>query len=43
MIMLQWISGFMVGIEFQWEEEVFVLDLGIIRVVVLYGDKQKPA
>lgn len=43
MILLQWISGFMIGVEFQWEEEVLVLDLGIIRVVILYGDKQKPA
>jgi hypothetical protein len=43
MILLQWISGFMIGLEFQWEDDVFVLDLGIIRVVVLYGDKQKPA
>jgi len=43
MILLQWISGFMVGIEFQWEESVFILDLGIFRVIVVYGDKQRPA
>lgn len=43
MIIFQWISGFMLGIEVQFEEEAFILDLGIIRVIVVYGDKQKPA
>jgi hypothetical protein len=43
MILLQWISGFMVGMEFQWEQDVFVIDLGIVRIVILYGDREKPA
>lgn len=42
MIILRWISGFMVGIEFEWDSEAVILDLGIIRVIVLYGDKRKP-
>jgi len=31
------ISGFMVGIEFDWDEGVMVLDLGIFRVMVIKG------
>ncbi len=43
MILLQWISGFMLGIEVQFEQDVFILDLGIVRVIIVYGDKQRPA
>lgn len=42
MILLQWISGVMVGIEFPPEQEIVVIDLFIVRVVIVYGSKQKP-
>ena len=43
MILLQWISGCMVGIEFQFEQSAVILDLVIVRVIIVYGDKQRPA
>ena len=42
LVLLQWIPGFMVGIEFVTEEAMIVFDLGILRVMLFYG-KEKPA
>ncbi len=37
MIILQVITGFMVGVEFLWDEKMVVFDVGIIRLFVHYG------
>jgi len=42
MILLQLISGVMVGMEFQFEQKLLVFDLLIFRVVIFYGDIEKP-
>ena len=46
MILIQFISGFMIGVEVQWDECI-VFDVGIFRVIYVYGndfpDKEKPA
>ena len=34
---LQFISGVMVGIEWQYDEKAFIIDLGIIRVIFVWG------
>ena len=33
-IVVHLISGVMVGMEFQWEENVLILDLGIVRLII---------
>jgi len=42
MIILQFIPGCMVGIEFLTEDDIVVLDLLIVRVMICYGDKSPP-
>lgn len=39
LIQLGIISGFMIGIEFIWEEGVMVLDLGVVRLYIVKGAK----
>jgi hypothetical protein len=34
-IAFTFISGFMVGLEFDWEGEAMVVDLGIIRLIFM--------
>ena len=38
MFIFQLIPGFMVGIEFLWDDGGVVLDLGILRVMIASGD-----
>lgn len=42
LVILQWIPGVMVGLEFVTEDDLVVIDLLILRVMIFYN-KENPA
>lgn len=40
-IVLEFIPGFMVGVEYLWDDKVFVMDLGILRIYLVFNPAQQ--